>query len=78
MSQTDAVCTRCGKVFTDNRTPEERLIDAIFYGVSCPACMKELVPESYCTKCEKLLGPDEAIYFNSKPYHTVCLPYGGQ
>ena len=63
-------CSRCHKEFIDHRTPEEKLIQALFGEILCKDCFenKDSQPCSYCG--ETVLAP---ISYNDKPYHSKCI-----
>ncbi len=71
-------CVNCGKRFREWRTPDERLLDAIFgAGPLCKSCAKKRDEElSYlCRSCWKPIPRGKEIFFNNQPYHSYCLPY---
>jgi len=67
-----AICENCGVGFREARTPEERLLNAVFGVTLCHNCQSkfEIIE---CTECGKeVVRP---VYFDGKPYHSFCLPW---
>jgi len=63
-------CIMCGTRIT----PEEALLSVIF-GASpmCKECFQRQAERDICRKCGKPVS--RPIYFEGRPYHSVCLPY---
>lgn len=73
MDLPETVCSDCGKVFKDNRSPEEKMLDSIYGGALCEKCKKKSTPP--CSKCNRdIVGVGDGFLYEGKPYHKKCLP----
>lgn len=64
-------CTKCNTEFKEYRTPEAKLIQAIYGGPLCARCA-ESSSLVFCSKCNERV--DDPIYYEGLPYCVGCLP----
>lgn len=62
-------CSRCGREFISNKTPEALLLDAIFGKNLCYNCIAETYPR--CSICGDLVS--NPIIYNGKSYCSECI-----